>query len=268
MKNTKYAIYAGGLLTLLMLTTTAVRAVDAAGTNATAGAASPGAPLVLPSRTAWPDKIFPVVDYDNVPLAQVVKQLRNIYDGKFDMVLPSHWDGGGENILPKDWLATPITLRLVNVTAPEVFTAMNMYFDVNETPLHWELTANGDRPVAVLHVTVPPIPPGAADPKGRCVYFVGNLIGDGKINGMTMDQVVDTLSAVYEMSFKEPASEVMQAHKEAQLIVVTGTEVQIGFMENALRALNQKVSLERAQNTPAAPAASAQSAPVGAAKSP
>jgi hypothetical protein len=268
MKTAKHMIYAWGLITLLALTAaTAVRAADAP---------AAGLPVVVqPSGPAWPDKIVESVSYNNVPLSEVVKNMQDMFGSGFDVVLPTHWEGDGDVIMPKNWLDTPITLQLKHVTAVEIFTAMNLFFQVNETSLTWELTANGSRPVAVLHVTVPPKAPSDQVEQpllGRQVFFVGDLLGDGNTTGMTMDDVVRTVDEVYMMSFNQPADKVIQASKEGQLIVVTGTGPEIGFVDNTLSVLKLKVELQRAKNAPAATpgplAVVLPTPPPGAAKSP
>ncbi|MGA2053504.1 MAG: hypothetical protein ABSH19_09345 [Opitutales bacterium] len=252
MKSMKHILRAWALSGLMTLATaTPAGAADAPAANSTASAAGP---VLAPApAVAWPSKILPEVNYDGLPLSEVVKRLQDTFGDGFDVVLPTHWEGDGDVILPKNWLDTPITLQLKNVTAVEIFTAMNLYFQVNETPVQWELTANGSRPVAVLHVTVPPPPPaqGDEDLTRRHVFFVGDLIGNDKVPGMNMDDVVRTVNELYIMSFNQPPDKVIQASKEAQLIVVTGTEAELSFVDQTLQSLQQKVNLQRAAATTA-----------------
>ena len=151
MKPMKHTIYAWGLLTLLTLgMATAARAADADGANTTANAAAP-APVLVLAPPPWPDTVLPEVSYASVPLGDVVKNLQGLFKDDFDMILPSHYEVDSD-LIPTDWMATPVTLRLKNVDAQEILTAMNLYFDVNDIRLRWEMSANGSRPVAVLRV--------------------------------------------------------------------------------------------------------------------
>jgi len=264
MKPMKHTIYAWGLLTLLTLgMATAARATDATGANATADAAAVPV-LVMASNAVWPDTVLPEVNYENMPLSGVVDSLQDSFKGGFDMILPSHVQVSGADMIPTNLLATPISLKLKNADAQEIFTAMNMYFDVNNVSLRWEMSANGSRPVAVLRLQEGAVTATSA-PK-RMVFFVGDLLGDGKNGGMTMDDVVRTVSEVYLTSFNQPADKVIQAHKEGQLIVVTGTDAEIGFVNQTLQALKQKVELQRAKYVPTAfPVVGAPPMPAGSA---
>jgi urease alpha subunit len=61
---------------------------------------------------------------------------------------------------------------------------------------------------------------------------------------MTMEQLVKTISEVYEMSYgtaQGPISSHLQFHKEAQLLIATGTVDEINFVAETLAALRQKL---------------------------
>ncbi len=153
-----------------------------------------------------------------------------------------------------------IRLQLKNVTASEVFNAMNLVFENDRTPLRWELKLNGKRPTALLRILVEsghknlppaidpttglPLPPEPSETK-RGVYFVGYLLGDEKSGGMTMEHLVQTLSEVQQMSFGSEGG--LQFHKQAQLVIVTGTDAEIEFIGNTLTALKQKEELDAAR---------------------
>ena len=79
------------------------------------------------------------------------------------------------------------------------------------------------------------------------VLFVGNLLGDEKSGGMTMDQLVKTVSEVNEMSFGSGRG-TLQFHKQTQLVIVNGTDEEIFFVENTLKALEQKVKMDAQRN--------------------
>jgi hypothetical protein len=145
---------------------------------------------------------------------------------------------------PTVWLSLPIRLQLRNVGVSEVFGAMNLMFENDKIPLRWQLRMNGSRKMAILRVLAAPNP-GAYAPKDvqRRVYFVGNLIGDEKNGGMTMEQIIKTVTDVWRMADASGGN--IQFHKEAQLLVVTGTTSQTDFMEQTLKALGQKVDQEK-----------------------
>jgi hypothetical protein len=119
-------------------------------------------------------------------------------------------------------------------------------FEAENTPLRWELKMNGSRPLVVLRVlamALPPPPPPARPPV-RKIFFVGDMVGDEKTGGMTIEQLVKTISEVYEMSYGAshgPISDHLQFHKQAQLLVVNGSVDEISFVIETLSALRQKV---------------------------
>lgn len=194
-----------------------------------------------------PDIVLTNVFYDGLPLSEVVRHLRERFKDSFDVLA----NGNGDF----DTSAVMIRLQLKNVTASEVFNAMNLVFENDRTPLRWELKLNGKRPTALLRILVEsghknlpsaidpttglPLPPQETK---RGVYFVGNLLGDEKYGGMTMEQVVQTLSEVQQMSFGSESA--LQFHKQAQLVIVTGTDAEIEFIGNTLTALKQKRELD------------------------
>jgi hypothetical protein len=197
-----------------------------------------------------PDIVLTNVDYE-IPLSRVVLDLLERFKGYFDVLVPVNVD--------ITWQSTMIRLQLKNVTASEVFNAMNLMFENDQTPLRWELKMNGKRPTALLRVlaepspkypppaifdpaTGLPVPPPVPEPK-RMVYFVGDLTGDAKSGGMTMEQIVKTVEEIWDMTYHEPGG--VQFHKDAQLLIVSGTPDQIAFVQQTLGALRVKVQLDR-----------------------
>ena len=189
----------------------------------------------------WKDPalVLTNVAYDNHPLCEVARDLREKFKDDFD-ILPMPTYG-------QDWGNEYIRLQLKNVKASEVFNAMNLVFENDHTPLRWELKANG-RPLVQLRV-LPEAAPTAdpfSQPKPadthRTVYFVGNLVGDEKSGGMTMEQIIKTITEVWPTEFGKPDS-VVQFHKDAQLLVANGTSDQLEFIRQTLAALEQKVEL-------------------------
>jgi hypothetical protein len=202
--------------------------------------------LPLPQEAPpWKDPDWPEPDitltnvfYDGLPLTEVVNHLREAFKEQFDILLPASLPSSSGLIDPGSFA---IKLRLKNVTASEVFNAMNLVFENDRTPMRWELKMNGRRPIALLRVLTDRLPM-QPEPR-RMVYFVGDLLGDEKSGGMSINQVMNTISQVCEMTYGQAIA--LQFHKEAQLVVVTGSEEQITFIQTTLAALRQKVELDR-----------------------
>jgi hypothetical protein len=190
-----------------------------------------------------PDKVLTDFSYDGVPLSEVADHLREQFKGAFDVLTPNERHDPNNPAVAFDPRGTPIKMQLKNVTASEVFNAMNLVFETDNTPLRWELKMNGNRPTAVLRV----LGYAYAPPPDRKIYFVGDLIGDEKSGGMTMEQLVKTVSEVYEMSYgtsQDAISAHLQFHKQAQLLIVTSTVDQEGFVLQTIVALREKARLE------------------------
>jgi hypothetical protein len=204
-----------------------------------------------------PTKIVSEILYDNLPITEVGEDLRKRFSDAFDVLYPigSESDGGW------DWRNALVGLRLKNVTAMEIFNAMNLVFETAKTPLRWELIQNGNRPTALLRslydrpAGVDPttgLPVGAPPPPIRpMVYFVGDLLGDPKDGGMTFEQVIKTVSEVCNI----PAiGDRLSVHPQAQLLVVRGTPDEIAFVRQTLSALEAKAHMDaRKRNREAAP---------------
>jgi hypothetical protein len=216
-----------------------------------------GLPATSWKDAGWkdPDKILPNVFYDGLPLSEVAKNLRDEFKDAFDVLIPNGWrdPNNPDSLTSFDPQGVPIKLRLKNVTASEVFNGMNLMFESENSPVRWELKMNGNRPTAVLRVLPALVPPVLPEPPAaktkRMIYFVGDLLGDEKSSGMTMEQVVKTVSEVYQMSYGGTAKPShLQFHKEAQLLIVHGTIDQIDAVQQTLSALRQKAQLGRVRN--------------------
>jgi hypothetical protein len=203
----------------------------------------PAPPKWIDENWSDPDIILTNVTYDGLPLNEVAKHLRDCFQGQFD-ILPMPGTYG------TDWgRETLIQLQLKNVRASEVFNAMNLVFENDQTPLRWELKASG-HPLVLLRV-LPEAAPKTdpfSQPKPtethRMVYFVGNLIGDEKSGGMTMDQIIKTISEIWPADLGKP-EEVIQFHKDAQMLIVNGTRNQLDLIQQTLQALGRKAELAR-----------------------
>ena len=204
-----------------------------------------------------PDIILTNAFYDNLPLSEIAHALSDQFKEQFDILLPGTASSvtslNGQPVSASwqsDWRSEQVQLRLKNVTASEIFGAMNLLFENNRTPLRWELKANGHRQIALLRVLIDPTPQNSSQPGAnvlRRIYFVGDLIGDEKSGGMTMNQIMQTILDIWKMADTTGGN--IQFHEGAQLLVVTGTPGQIDFMEQTLSALRQKVGPARRTQT-------------------
>lgn len=230
---------------------------------ATAQPAMGGAPAIDPStglpitQTAptwkdpdWKDpvKVLPEVTFDGLPVSEVARHLLDQFSNEFDIVIPRGYaprNSATVNNQPEE--INPgvqfVTLQLRNVTASEIFNAMNLEWENENTPVRWQLVMNGSRPTAVLRV-VPELlthglPPPPAPEIKRMVFFVGNLLGSEKSGGMTLDQVVQTVETTYATVLNSKPD--IHVSKDAQLLIISGTLDQVDFVKQILQALKEKV---------------------------
>jgi hypothetical protein len=200
-----------------------------------------------------PDIVMTNVAYEGLPLSEVARDLRTRFKEQFDIILPD--TSGGSHVVngvlvpngwEQDWLSsTLIQLRLKDVTASELFSAMNLLFENNRTPLRWDLKVIGHRQIALLRVLVEPMAQiavmggatGIPEPVRR-IFFVGDLIGDEKSGGMSMEQIIKTVTDVWKMADTTNGS--VQFHKDAQLLVVSGTSNQVDFVQQTLVELRER----------------------------
>lgn len=221
----------------------------------------------LSSDWAGPTSRLATFDVNDMPLTDVAKNLRSQFKESFDLIIPDGWKSPGNPDVSFDLNTVMVTLRMKNVSALELFSAMNLEFETENSPVRWELKNNvQQRPLAILHI-IPALVPGVwgagtARPaeKKSMVYFVGDLLDNRPGNGQgpfgggpsdTMDKLFDTVSSTYNLAYQSHTDE-LKYHKEAQLIVVTATPDRIAFVQSTLAALRDKKRLEdslRAQAT-------------------
>jgi len=263
MKTALHPVHQNSPVLLCLLFGLALPSLTAAGPNNPPAPAPSRAPLpvnaVEPARepgrpTDWkdPDKVLAQVNYDELPITEVGRNLLDQFGGEFDILYPN-----GPGLPGKNWSDISVMLRLKNVKASEIFNAMNMAFETGNTPLHWDLTMNGHRPTAVLRLIYPnnPEPTGMIDPSTGLpiarpvvapdkpmVFFVSDLLGDPKTPGMTMEQIVDTVSDVYQTANKRPGN--IAVHKDAQLLIVRGSDEDFRFIQSILVSLRDKMRLD------------------------
>jgi hypothetical protein len=196
-----------------------------------------------------PDTVLSNVVYNGLPVTEVARNLEDQFKSEFDILLPQDFGDlqtahAGDEIV--DWNSATVHLRLKNVSASEVFNAMNLLFENNRTPLRWELKMNGNRRVALLRVLQDPSPADPfRKPELKRVYYVGDLIGDEKSYGMSMKEIIKTIQDVWQMAYGQAG--LIQFHDKAQLLIVTGTDDQINLIQQTLEALHTKAATARAR---------------------
>jgi hypothetical protein len=233
--------------------------------------ATSGAPAIdpttglpaTPPATQWiapnwtdPDIVLTNVVYDGLPLSEVARDLRARFQDRFNHdsfdILPMPKTFG------KDWGDETIQLQLNNVRASEIFNAMNLVFENDRTPLRWELKASGHQLVQLR--VLPEAAPHAEQPATkqpethRVVFYIGNLLGEAKPDGMTMDRLAKTILDIWPTDLGNPEG-IIQFHEDAQLLVVKGTLEQLDFVRQTLTALKQKWEFERFKSQSAGTAA-------------
>jgi len=210
-----------------------------------------GAPTWI--QQSWPDptKVVSLWWPDGLPVSEVARYLHEQFTNTFDIIMPA---------TVFDATTVKVKLELENVTASEIFRAMNMQFELDNTPLRWELTWNDSRPTALLRYLpqlVPKAPP--APETKRMVFFVGDLIGANQSG----QQISEMITGVFDAAFGNSEARwifkiqnngmigdpTIQFYDPAQLLIVTGTPVQMDFIEQTLAALRQKAETARQEQS-------------------
>jgi hypothetical protein len=188
----------------------------------------------------WEDPTLTLTNvfYDGLPASEVARDLRKAFQDKFDILIsPGRTDPSG-NSSELDPGSEIIKLQLKNVTASEIFRAMNLLLETENSPVRWQLLVNGKRPLVLLRV-IPELLPGVTHSpvaKQTMVYYVGDLIGNG---GMTMQQIADTLTDVNKEGYGGDIY--IGFHDATQLVIVKGTGDQLSLVHNTLDVLKQKI---------------------------
>jgi hypothetical protein len=106
------------------------------------------------------------VNFANLPLSEVARHLREQFKDNFDIIFPNTTVvAAGTTMVDPTQIF--VELELKNVKASEIFSAMNLQFELSKSPLRWELTLNGSRPTALLRnlsQLAPPAPPRRPKP--------------------------------------------------------------------------------------------------------
>ncbi|HZV36446.1 MAG TPA: hypothetical protein VFB72_17855 [Verrucomicrobiae bacterium] len=197
--------------------------------------------------TNWgPSTTIQNVTYNDLPLSEVAQNLKEVFKDQFDVLLPPGGLGGS-----LDYQRCTVKLELKNVTAAEIFNAMNLIFETGNTPFRWDLMMNGNRPTALLRtladktdMAIDPttgLPLAHRPPEKPMVFFVGDLTDNSVEGSMTLDQVLKT---VQELCASSNVPVLVSGHQEAELLVARGTDSDLKFVEETLAALRQKVKLD------------------------
>jgi hypothetical protein len=211
---------------------------------------SSGTPTWIDPTWVDPGKVLPSVDFKGFPLSEVANQMRKQFTNFFDIILPA--DGS------VDPTAYNASLQLNNVRASEVFSAMNMQFELQRTPLRWELTANGMRPTVLLRYLpqlVPPKPPAPPPPpQTRKVFYVGDMLDEfpgtqavsqgtvGANDDGKLRSIADMIDNAYDATGVQRGK--VDIYSPGQLLIVSGTPEQVDLAEQTLRALKEKAEFE------------------------
>jgi hypothetical protein len=238
--STQFASHRSWLLCLIAaLTLTAAWAGRAADNTAAPLTSQPPKKTPKPDASAiWKDRdvlVEGTVEFRNAPVTDIARTLSQQFSNKLDVLVPDS----------QDFLDSPfkytVSLRLRDATAAELFNAMNRIFEAGMTPLHWELTMNGDRPTAVLKVEQQTESRGTPTPQGqqaigRTVMYVGDLVG-AKKPSVAMKEIAKKLMEVHALAYEHEKRDLVQCYAEGELIIVTGTPDEIRFVRDTVERL-------------------------------
>jgi hypothetical protein len=196
----------------------------------------------------WPDPGVKLDEFKvELPVRDVANVLLKRFKDRFDVIIPEI----SENLdQPINFSDITVKLELKNVTATEVFNAMNILFEAENTPVRWELKMNGSRPVALLKPLRSPVDQPTLH-KAPMVYFVGDLVAEGR-DGSTANtaHVYETVCKVYDMAFglygASPSGTDIKFYEPSQLLIVSATPEKLSFVQDTLKALRDKAHAQSA----------------------
>ncbi|HTV39716.1 MAG TPA: secretin N-terminal domain-containing protein [Candidatus Sulfotelmatobacter sp.] len=193
---------------------------------------------------AWTDsgKVVNSVEYPDIPLSEVARNLREQFTNYFDVIIPNPNGVSGPTPGTLDPTQCSVNLQLKNVTATEILNAMNLQFQLDNKPVRWELTLNGSRPTAILRL-VPQLGP-ASPPQIRKAFFVGDML-DEYPGTNDMEKLGDISGKVNDAWDATGTSRGrVHIYPAGQLLIVSGTPDQVDLAEQILRALKEKADYE------------------------
>lgn len=202
---------------------------------------SNGLPTWIAPSWEDPDKVLTSFRFSELPLSQMARTLQEQFTNSFDIIFP--------NTPGFDPTQIDVELELKNVKASEIFSAMNLQFELDKSPLRWELTRNGSRQTALLR-DLPQLAPASMPLQNRKVFFVGDLLDDypetndaGKLNDIS--EIIQNGLSVAGI---RPG--VIKTYPSGQLLIVSGTPDQVDFAEQTLRALKEKAEYDKSHSRP------------------
>jgi hypothetical protein len=200
---------------------------------------STGTPTWIDPSWSGPTNVLSSVRLEQLPLTEVVRYLREQFKNSFDIILP----GSSGSYDPSQ---TDVDLQLKDVTAAEIFSAMNLQFEIDKTPLRWELTLNGSRPTAMLRYLpqlVPPPPP--PPPETRRVFYVGYLLdaSPGTNEMAKLSDIANVIQATWDDTGMQRGK--INLYPPGQLLIVSGNSDQVDLAEQTLIALKEKAASEK-----------------------
>ncbi|HEV2320623.1 MAG TPA: hypothetical protein VGV18_12780, partial [Verrucomicrobiae bacterium] len=174
----------------------------------------------------------------------VVRLLQEKFGDRFDVIFPAT---SGD----VDPTQINVDLQLKNVTASEIFSAMNLQFELGKSPYRWELTLNGSRQVALLRY-LPQLgpPPAPAPVPVRKVFFVGDMLGDfpGTNDVQKLHGLSDEVFNVWDQTKMRGGD--VEIYPPGQSLIVSGTPGAVDLAEQTLRALKEKAVYESSHPQP------------------
>jgi hypothetical protein len=227
-----------------------------------------GVPTWISPSWKDPDKVLDNADFRNLPLTEVARQLQEQIVQRtrrdyFDVIFPNNSTmavnnpGTGLSIVAFDPTQIYVDLRLKNVKASEIFSAMNTQFELNRSPLRWELTLNGSRPTAILRIVWALGPQAPSElpppPQIRKVFFVGDMLDEypGTNDVDKLGDISSKLNDAWEKT--EIRGGKVQIYPAGQLLIVSGTPDQVDLAEQILHALKDKAAHDKIQSQPSPP---------------
>jgi hypothetical protein len=255
------ATLALGLSFGLALAACRIAAADATNAAVPAARTPPPTKLVIPPewKLAVEARDY---NFDNLPLTEVTRNLQDEAKQQIDVLMPGsvvlHWPPPGQPAETTETAGIPIKLRLKNASVIEVFQAMNMLFEIESTPLRWELAMNGQRPVALLRqLEAEPtarVPGGGTPAEVRpkpvtySVVAVEALFGAPDAGGMKPDALSTILLETAQETLGASSTRKIQFHPGSGLLILSGTEEELRFMQDVLKALRDKFMLEQSRS--------------------
>ncbi len=188
----------------------------------------------------WPDMpTLKDAEFNGLPLEEVARSVRNSATNAFDIILPTD-----RNDLPN------VTLQLRNVGPAQIFTAMNLQFEMDAQKWRWVPFLNGGRPtVALKSLSQKPIP--AVESKLRTtIFYCGDLLltSGAETRRKEMDDIAKSLAEMLSVARAQTSDQSphprISVDGRVEVLVVTATDDEIEVIKDFLTALKLRVHNE------------------------